>query len=168
MPQRQNVCHFDTQWVTTGFKIGYQRNAGCLQQARSNMILAMLHKTVVDKYLRQEEDAGRIAMAGLVGEFQIHLSPIRVILKKGKENAWRLIMDLSSPAKLAVSAVPIVLANWIKLLTSSRLCADPGCSVHDPDEWSRVQRVANLVPTLNGFSHPKIALQINARVHSGT
>lgn len=37
-----------------GFKIGYQRNAGRLQQARSNMILAMSHETVVDEYLRQE------------------------------------------------------------------------------------------------------------------
>ena len=53
----------------------------------------------MDKYLRQEE-AGRVAVAGLLGgvnNLQIQVNPIGVIPKKGRVNCWRLIIDLSAP-----------------------------------------------------------------------
>ena len=48
-----------------GFRVGYQRKSGQLQQAKSNMMSARTHGGAVDEYLRQEEEAGRVAVAGL-------------------------------------------------------------------------------------------------------
>ena len=60
---------------------------------------------VIDNYLQDELKAGRV-----LGPFQtqdisppVHVSRLGVIPKKHRENAWRLIVDLSAPDTLSVN-----------------------------------------------------------------
>ena len=55
---------------------------------------------MVEKYLVDEAAAGRVLAVGskeMAAGLGVHCSPFGVIPKKGRENKWRLIVDLSAP-----------------------------------------------------------------------
>ena len=69
------------------------------------MVSARDHAEVVEKYLKGEREAGRV-----LGRFdpneltpEAHISPIGIIPKRHQENAWRLIVDMSSPEGCSVN-----------------------------------------------------------------
>ena len=64
------------------------------------------HPDVVDRYIAEEVAKGRVLQVGpseLASLLGIHCSPFGVIPKKSKPNAWRLILDLSSPEGRSVN-----------------------------------------------------------------
>jgi len=81
-----------------GFRIGFkpERLPHKLKPAKLNMLLALEHPKEVDDYIAKELSTSHLAVYEnpLV---QVQTSPLGVIPKKGKENRWRLIMDLSAP-----------------------------------------------------------------------
>ena len=85
--------------VREGFRIGFQGSGRC-RQAKRNLRSAYEHPLVVDAYLRREVELERMvrlpaAEARAIPWLQV--SPIGVIPKRNRPNAWRLIVDLSSP-----------------------------------------------------------------------
>ena len=56
---------------------------------------------VVMDYLRAEREANRVIVMSTeeATALGVHSSPIGIIPKKNKPNKWRLIVDLSAPAK---------------------------------------------------------------------
>ena len=76
-----------------------------LKSAKGDMVSARDHAEVVEKYLKGEREAGRV-----LGRFdpneltpEAHISPIGIIPKRHQENAWRLIVDMSSPEGCSVN-----------------------------------------------------------------
>ena len=92
-----------TLGITNGFRIGHSKVVTQLRTNPRNLMSALVHPEVVQDYLDRECKAGR-----LVGPFKqtdlpmIHCSPFGVIPKKGQD-AWRLIVDLSSPKGRSVN-----------------------------------------------------------------
>ena len=84
--------------ISQGFRIGYRANTP-RKSGQHNLLSAKDHIEVVNEYLQHEITKGR-----LIGPLPksdstplIHCSPFGVIPKKSGSNAWRLIVDLSSP-----------------------------------------------------------------------
>ena len=100
----QNLVQYLMRGFTQGFRIGFDCRCE-LKGAKKNMHSATQHPMVIDNYLQEEFKAGRV-----LGPFQtqdinppVHVSRFGVITKKHKENAWRLIVDLSAPDTLSVN-----------------------------------------------------------------
>ena len=86
--------------LAKGFRIGYRGEEHQLRSAQSNMLSATQHPQIISDYITKEFSTHRLAVAGspqIADRLGIHVSPLGVIPKKGKDNQWRLIMDLSSP-----------------------------------------------------------------------
>lgn len=88
--------------IRQGFKLGF--NSAPLKDAKRNKQSALEHPEIVDEYLRNEVDLGRVA-----GPFSrppipnLHTSSFGVIPKSGQPGKWRLIVDLSSPEGSSVN-----------------------------------------------------------------
>ena len=87
-----------------GFHLGFHSSSISLKSATSNMPSALLQPSIIDLYLQNELDKGRIA-----GPFPIpplpnlHTSHFGVIPKKHQSDKWHLILDLSSPVGASVN-----------------------------------------------------------------
>ena len=97
-------AQYVVQGLVEGFRIGFNRTH-LLKSAKRNMISASEHPDVILKYLKTEEEAGRV-----LGPFEpnelgppAHISPIGIIPKRHQENAWRLIVDMSSPEGFSIN-----------------------------------------------------------------
>ena len=97
-------AQYIAQGIVEGFHVGFDR-AYPLKSAKRNMISASDHPEVVDKYLKTECEAGRVF--GPFGPNELvpaaHISPIGIIPKRHQANAWRLIVDLSSPESFSIN-----------------------------------------------------------------
>ncbi len=64
-----------------------------------------LHPEIVDRYLQEEAEGGRVLGPFLPGELAtpIHISPIGLIPKRHQDNKWRLIVDMSSPSGFSLN-----------------------------------------------------------------
>ena len=85
--------------LAKGFRIGYRGEEHQLRSAQSNMPSEAQHPQIISDYITKELSTYRLAVAGspqIAAHLGIHVSPLGVIPKKGKDNQWRLIMDLSS------------------------------------------------------------------------
>ena len=80
-----------------GFRVGFQGAQAQLRTCGRNMVSVRDHPEVVEKYLVDEAAAGRLLAVGSKEMVGVHCSPFGVIPKKGRENKWRLIVDLSAP-----------------------------------------------------------------------
>ena len=95
----QYVC----SGIRHGFRIGFNDLQAQLAPVHRNMISAMEHREVVEKYLGEEREAQRV-----LGPFkrslfpEVHVSPFGVI-PKAESGKWRLILDLSSPRGKSVN-----------------------------------------------------------------
>ena len=69
------------------------------------MVSARDHAEVVEKYLKGEREAGRVLGPFGPNELTLaaHISPIGIIPKRHQDNAWRLIVDMSSPEGFSVN-----------------------------------------------------------------
>jgi len=88
-----------------GFHIGFNANSR-LRAATFNHTSAREHPEVVSAYIQDELTRGQVGHVGpqeLIDQWNIHLSPLGAIPKKGNSGKWRLIMDLSSPKGLSVN-----------------------------------------------------------------
>ena len=92
------------QGIAEGFHIGFDR-ACSLKSAKGNMVSARDHAEVVEKYLKGEREAGRVLGPFGPNELTLaaHISPIGIIPKRHQDNAWRLIVDMSSPEGFSVN-----------------------------------------------------------------
>jgi len=89
--------------ITNGFRIGYSTVASQLSTTPHNLMSAMAHPEVVHKYLDRECKAGRLRGPFIPTDLPgVHCSPFGVIREKGVD-AWRLIVDLSSPKGRSVN-----------------------------------------------------------------
>ena len=86
------------QGLTTGFRIGFQRNAP-LKSAVKNMHSAQLHPEVASEYIKKERALGRMLGPFTPGELPTPLQVNRFgVIPKGHDTGkWRLITDLSYP-----------------------------------------------------------------------
>ena len=66
---------------------------------------ALQHPSVIDAYIKEECDAGRVLgpFAAVAVPAKIQVSRFGVIPKPHKPDSWRLILDLSSPAGASVN-----------------------------------------------------------------
>ena len=98
------ACHpdgafaeFILEGLRQGFRIGVQRSALNLRQARSNMPSSSRQLQLISSHLQAEVAAGRLlgtlppALAALT-----HVSPLGLIPKPHKPGKWRLIVNLSA------------------------------------------------------------------------
>ena len=98
-----SLVEYILQGLQQGFHIGYQRG-GKLQAIKKNMLSALEHPEVVEKYLQEECRMGRV-----LGPFDpeelpgLHISKFGVIPKSNQPGKWRLILDLSSPKGASVN-----------------------------------------------------------------
>ena len=95
-PDKAKV-NFVLQGISQGFRLGFEKPVR-LKLARRNKVSAYQHADIIDAYLANEVDLGRVA-----GPFvsppvrNLHISSFGVIPKKSQPGKWRLIVDLSSP-----------------------------------------------------------------------
>ena len=92
--------------IRQGFRLGFQQDRRGLRQARQNLASVREHPEVVQEYLDNELEKGRVIAVGKTEEADalgVHCSPFGVIPKKGKAGRWRLIVDLSAPAEASVN-----------------------------------------------------------------
>ena len=82
--------------ILTGFRIGFNYSSPLLP-AHRNMSSVHNNSTVVDNYIKEELQEGRLVTIPNNSLASIQLSPFGVIPKRGQPNKWRLIIDLSSP-----------------------------------------------------------------------
>ena len=102
-PDRSKV-KFVTDGLPTGFCTGFHADKINLKSAETNCSSVIAHPNVIDKYLADEIDARRVAGPFEVPPFlNLHVSRFGVIPKKNKSDAWRLILDLSSPTDHSVN-----------------------------------------------------------------
>ena len=90
------------QGISNGFRIGFNY-ASPLHPARGNMSSTRDNATVVDEYIEEELQIGRLVSVTPSSIPGIQLSPFGVIPKRGQPNKWRLIIDLSSPKGYSVN-----------------------------------------------------------------
>ena len=64
-----------------------------MKSCSHNFLSAELYPTVVDRYLAEECNLGRIVQTTKNIEHLVHLSPFGIIPKKCKQGKWRLIVD---------------------------------------------------------------------------
>ena len=93
----QEFARFICSGIRYGFRIGFSYHLCSCKPAKGNMQSVSQHQDVVERYLGEEREAGRI-----MGPFKqeafphVQVSPFGVI-PKSEPGKWRLILDLSSP-----------------------------------------------------------------------
>ena len=95
-PDRQ-YARFIVNGIRRGFRIGCRASKDGLQSSSRNMSAAYSNAGVVDKYLKEELECGRLVQVHPPSASIIHISKMGVIPKKHQPGKWRLIVDLSSP-----------------------------------------------------------------------
>ena len=93
-------AHFVCSGIEHGFRIGFHRMQAGLRSGDRNMVSTREHPEVVESYLTEEHQQGRLVSVGPRREADklgVHCSSFGVIPKKGRQNKWRLIIDLSAP-----------------------------------------------------------------------
>ena len=85
--------------IESGFRIGCDTSRVTLRSKKGNLPSALEHPSVVEKYLHEEIEAGRVIKLQQSDskDLSAQCSPFGVIPKKNRPNKWRLIVDLSSP-----------------------------------------------------------------------
>ena len=100
-PDKQFVKYI-VDGISNGFRIGCVM--GSLQPAKRNMLSAVQHPEIIDKYLMEECEKGWVAGLFTAEDVEdIHISRFGVIPKKNQPGRWRLIVDLSHPKGLSVN-----------------------------------------------------------------
>ena len=94
-----------TVGIAQGFRIGCSRLSIKLKACKHNLLSASEYPQVVEEYLANELEHGRIANITDMphAEHHVHVSPFGVIPKKHKPGRWRLIFDLSAPDGASVN-----------------------------------------------------------------
>ena len=96
----KRFASFLLRGIKSGFRIGFNCNMVQLKSRHQNLLSAVDYPQVVQAYLDNEIREERVISLGSTQEalqLGIQCSPFGVIPKKHKLNAWRLIVDLSSP-----------------------------------------------------------------------
>lgn len=102
-PDRE-LAHFFLQGLACGFRIGFKAEEVNLKSLRRNMQSALIHPEVVEAYIANEIQEGRVVGPFPVSTFpSAHISRFGVIPKHGQPNKWRLIIDLSHPVGRSVN-----------------------------------------------------------------
>ena len=101
-PDRQ-FADFIIRGLSAGFRIGYT-NPGRLRSRSRNHPSCMANPIVVDQHIARELAAGRLVgpLPNRLQE-QVHTSPLGLVPKGHVAGQWRLIVDLSSPARCSVN-----------------------------------------------------------------
>ena len=96
-PDREFV-DFLLQGIREGFRIGFNYQEHVCKSAAGNMKSVKENPGVVEEYLANEREAGRLLGPLTQKETEgVHVSPFGVIPKGRQTGKWRLIVDLSSP-----------------------------------------------------------------------
>jgi len=99
----QSFADYILRGLEQGFHVGFKRG-GRLQSCKKNMLSALEHPEVVQKYLQEECQMGRVLGPFDLGELPgVHVSKFGVIPKSNQPGKWRLILDLSSPNGASVN-----------------------------------------------------------------
>ena len=92
-------AYYISNGVRCGFRLGYNRESKVIS-AKSNMISAAAHPSIVADYIAKELVKGRtIPWHSLPAQ----VSRFGVIPKKHQPGEWRLIVDLSAPEGKSVN-----------------------------------------------------------------
>jgi len=99
----QSFADYIVRGLEQGFHVGFKRG-GRLQSCKKNMLSASEHPEMVQKYLQEECQMGRVLGPFDLGELPgVHVSKFGVIPKSNQPGKWRLILDLSSPNGASVN-----------------------------------------------------------------
>lgn len=99
----QSFAQYILQGLRCGFHIGFKRGSK-LRAAKKNMFSAEEHPEVIQKYLQEECELGRVLGPFDLEELPgVHISKFGVIPKSNQVGKWRLILDLSSPEGASVN-----------------------------------------------------------------
>ena len=93
----QDFAQYILRGIEQGFRVGFDPMRADLQSARRSLLSAMERPDVIEKYLAKEMSAGRVVQVAPGLAEAVYCSPFGVVPKKSKPDAWRLIVDLSSP-----------------------------------------------------------------------
>lgn len=93
----RDFARFICTGIRNGFRIGFNYSTSSCKPAKGNMQSVSQHREVVERYLGEEREAGRVLGPFKPGAFpHVQVSPFGVI-PKSEPGKWRLILDLSSP-----------------------------------------------------------------------
>ena len=92
-PDRQ-YANFIVNGIQRGFCIGCSANRSDLRSTTRNMLAAYNNSSVVNKYLKEELEYGRLMKVQPPLASLIHVSKLGVIPKKHQPGKWRLIVDV--------------------------------------------------------------------------
>lgn len=96
------LAHYVIQGIEHGFRVGFTYGQQ-LRPARRNLPSVAHHSNVVETYLREEVELGRVMGPFLPGDFpQVQVNRFGVI-PKSTPGKWRLIVDLSYPTSMSVN-----------------------------------------------------------------
>ena len=95
-PDRRYV-KFIVDGIQRGFRIGCNASRSDLRSSTRNVLATYSNSSVVDKYLKEELEHGRLVVVESMQAGDIHVSKLGVIPKKHQPGKWRLIVNLSSP-----------------------------------------------------------------------
>ena len=98
---RQEILIMDG--IHRRFRIGCQAGRHNIQSSNRNMPAAYANSDVVDRYLKDDLEYGRLVPVHPPLVSEIHLSKLGVIPKKHQPGKWHLIVDLFSPKGACVN-----------------------------------------------------------------
>ena len=83
--------------IRHGFRVSFNYHTSSCKPAKGNMQSVSQHRDVVEQYIGEEREAGRVLGPFKLSTFpHVQVSPFGVI-PKAEPGKWRLILDLSSP-----------------------------------------------------------------------
>ena len=97
-------AHFIVRGLQDGFHIGFAHQSQRLRSKGRNHPSSLANPTSVDDFINAELRAGRL-VGPITSHIRplLHTSPIGLVPKGHATNKWRVIVDLSSPAKASVN-----------------------------------------------------------------
>ena len=102
LPDRECARYLLTG-LSEGFRIGFNYRECEHKSARSNMLSAKQNRQVVEEYLREEKEKGRIVSPVGISRANVQVNHFGVIPKGHDKEKWRLILDLSHPEGSSVN-----------------------------------------------------------------
>ena len=96
-------AQFIVNGIRRGFHIGCRARKQDIRSSSHNMPAAYSNTDVVDRYLKEELDHGRLVPVQPPLASDVHVSKLGVIPKKHQQGKWRLIVDLSSPKGASIN-----------------------------------------------------------------
>lgn len=100
----QAITAYILAGIHDSFNTSFSYSTHHCRPTKTNMLFTKEHPSTVTKYLDGEVPKKRlIQMQPMARSPPIQITPLGTMLKQSRQNEWRLIMDLSSPARYNIN-----------------------------------------------------------------